>query len=134
MTEPQRRDRPFCDVCARNGDDVALIRALVPDSSAVHGDGGAPDGERQIIACGQEHLQQLLETYARRPFVDEELWTGKIRRAVAASSGRPLHSPELATLTGLTVDQVARALVWHNSRLRRRPLRSAFDSDTGGDQ
>jgi hypothetical protein len=118
-------------VCARNGDDVALIGALVPDSSSVAADNRTPDGERQVVACSHDHLRSLLETYARRPFVDEELWTGKIRRAVAAGGGRPLHSPDLATLTGLSVEQVARALVWHNSRLRRRPLRSAPDRDTG---
>ncbi|MGG8710478.1 hypothetical protein ACQ88U_37790 [Streptomyces lividans] len=36
------------------------------------------DGLRLVTACSQEHLDVLRQRYARRPFIEEELWIGKI--------------------------------------------------------
>lgn len=73
------------------------------------------DGRRPVMACGSEHLHELHDAYAARPFVDEELWAGQIRREICARNGAPLHAKDLALLLGLTVEQVERTLAWHNA-------------------
>ncbi len=91
--------------------------AVVRDSSAIHIDTPAFDGRRFVTACSSGHLLELQEQYRQRPFVDEELWVGKLARAM---DGCPdgLNPRTLAEATGLTAQQVEAAITWQNERFR----------------
>ncbi|MFB8177618.1 hypothetical protein ACFC8N_16435 [Streptomyces sp. NPDC055966] len=92
----------LCDLCGEEISDDTEVSALVPDSSAIHGHAPKLDGKRRLTACSSEHMAALVEA---RPFVDTELWSGKIGRAIEAHRGRT--SPEeLAEETGLTHAQI----------------------------
>lgn len=104
-----------CDVCQQAIEDGRQVRAAVPDSSAVYVYDLGNDGQRFVTACSQEHLAVLRERYARRPFVAEELWVGKIAR-VLDEHADGLRIDRLAEAAGLTVRQVEKALQWQNQR------------------
>ncbi|MFI7389306.1 hypothetical protein [Streptomyces tendae] len=91
------------------------MRYAVPDSSAVSVHDLAHDGLRLVTACSQEHLDVLRQRYARRPFIEEELWIGKIARLLDKyPDGHRID--RLAEAAGLTVGQVEQALQWLNRR------------------
>ncbi|MGW5666262.1 hypothetical protein ACWEWG_40710 [Streptomyces sp. NPDC003758] len=86
-TEPE-----ICDLCgAVIPADSIDWSALVPDSSAIHTVESNFDGRRMLVACSQEHLEELIEQYKHRPFVDVELWAGKIARVLRRQRPRPDH-------------------------------------------
>ncbi|MGI5292780.1 hypothetical protein ACQEVF_57045 [Nonomuraea polychroma] len=91
--------------------DGTEIYGLAPDSSMVHAGNPAYDGQRFLTACSREHLAALREQYQSRPFIEEELWAGKIGRALEFLPHRP-SIQELAQATGLNVQQIGRALAW----------------------
>ncbi|MFD7610718.1 hypothetical protein [Streptomyces sp. NPDC059828] len=63
------------------------------------------------MACSPEHLAELVKTAGARPFLEAELWAGKIDRVLAAHpQGLSLYA--LALKTGLTQDQIAQAALW----------------------
>jgi hypothetical protein len=96
-------------------DDDSQVFAVVHDSSFVSAVDPALDGSRLVCACSAEHLTELELSYADRPFVEPELWAAKIRRAVRATQHRldPLADRHwVATMTGLTTDQIGAAIDW----------------------
>ncbi|MFI5615793.1 hypothetical protein [Amycolatopsis sp. NPDC051903] len=97
--------------------DTAL-HALVPDSSAIHAHDANFDGVRMVSGCTDEHLQQLVKQYRKRPFVDAELWAGKVQRAVLANTTRRIDDDALVEMTGLAVEQIHAGIDWHNDRTR----------------
>ncbi|MFE3187125.1 hypothetical protein ACFXKR_40765 [Streptomyces violascens] len=72
----------LCDRCGAVIDDDSELYAVVRDSSVVHARDPKLDGGRMIVACSREHLRDLREQYRKLPFVDAELWSGKIYRAM----------------------------------------------------
>lgn len=46
------------------------------------------DGKRMVVGCTEEHLAELVEQYKHRPFVEPQLWAGKIARALQKTSLR----------------------------------------------
>jgi hypothetical protein len=113
MTADQDPDRLFpdtCDVCgARLGPAEGTI-ALVRDSSAVRSHAGGVDGQRLVLACTAEHGEVLRARYLQRPFAEEELWAGRIRRALGSAPG--LGPVELAARTGLSPEQIEQGQAW----------------------
>ncbi|CAL9317706.1 hypothetical protein SUDANB66_05727 [Streptomyces sp. SudanB66_2053] len=108
----------LCDLCARTFPPQEAVCGHVADSSAVHPDDPLHDGLRRVTACCEAHLEQIRAAYRQRPFVQEELWAGKIGRVL--TSGRPVLSlTELACRTGLDEPDIRRAIAWHNERRRR---------------
>jgi hypothetical protein len=57
----------------------------------------------------------LRERYRLRPFVEDELWAGKIRRARRRHPAG-LTGEEMAGATGLDARQILRALAWQAAR------------------
>jgi hypothetical protein len=116
-----------CEVCRAPVDDIAALSALLPDCAAVHPHDPRLDGRSLVTVCGWHHLELLRARYAARPFIDEELWAGQLARALRSDrlrgqrrrrrNGRDPLDQELAKLTGLTVDQVHRALAWRRARI-----------------
>jgi hypothetical protein len=99
---PEKGAPELCDLCGAVVGDETELYALVPDSSAIHAHDPKFDGKR-LVACTDEHLRQLVEQYHRRPFIDAELWAGKIYRAVEGNrSRRRIDDDALVELTGLT--------------------------------
>ncbi|MFF7656772.1 hypothetical protein ACFZCY_44460 [Streptomyces sp. NPDC007983] len=85
--------------------DQSEIYAVVRDSSVIHSHNPRLDGKRWLTAGSREHMAELVEQYEQRPFVDAELWAGKIGRAIEDHGGK--ISPEvLAEDTGLAQDQI----------------------------
>src|SRR3954454_14839941 len=85
-----------CDACHTVIDDGSELYALVPDSSVTHPHDPAQDGTRVIAACSRPHLQTLRQRCVQRPFIDEELWAGKIRRFLHHHPGHTFTLEELA--------------------------------------
>ncbi|MGW5903857.1 hypothetical protein ACWFQ6_19155 [Streptomyces althioticus] len=117
-----RRSAPaapeLCDLCGRTFPADEAVCGHVADSSAVLPDDPLHDGLRRVTACCETHLETVRAAYRERPFVQEELWAGKIGRVLA--SGRPvLTMTELACRTGLDEPDIRRAIAWHNERRRR---------------
>jgi len=115
---PEQDEPELCDFCGTVITDQTELHTLVPDSSAVHASAPNFDGQRLLTSCTDDHMQRLVERYGARPFVDEELWAGKILRAVAGNPGKYIDDPFLAKETGLTVAQIHAAITWHNERAR----------------
>ncbi|MCO1575164.1 hypothetical protein M8C13_05245 [Crossiella sp. SN42] len=106
-------DWELCDVCARILDPLAEARfAVVPDSSAVRMVSVCADGWRLVVACGEQHLRELIAAYQARPWIPAELWAGRVERAwvTVPVTGR-MTVDVLAARTGLSQVQV-RAGVW----------------------
>ncbi|WP_354638800.1 hypothetical protein [Kitasatospora camelliae] len=117
--EPAEEELPeLCDQCGSLIDPGEELFALVPDSSALHAWDPDFDGKRVLTACSIDHLAELVDQYRRRPFVVEEQWAGKVCRALE-QHGEPLNIDALAHASGLSADQVDRAVDWHNERARR---------------
>ncbi|MFE1856395.1 hypothetical protein [Streptomyces sp. NPDC059489] len=106
--------------------------AFVPDSSAIYWHDPKMDGRRMVMTCSVEHLEQLVEEYRRRPFVDAELWAGKMARAMFWHSGE-VSEDELFAETGLSPEQIEQAVTWHNLEVERRGQLRRGD-DPAGDQ
>lgn len=109
----------ICDHCGAVVDDQTALYALVPDSSRVHPTNPRFDGKRLVVACGAEHLAELHADYDARPWIDEELWAGKIHRALEAA-GEGLKPDRLSAATDLTDEQLQRAVAWHNEQIAKR--------------
>ncbi|MGX5185744.1 hypothetical protein ACWKT5_23705 [Streptomyces avermitilis] len=103
----------LCDLCGAVVADATEWYSVVQDSSVVHSVDPRLDGRRMVVGCSREHLTQLIEQYKDRPFVDAELWAGKISRAIDTHGGR-ISSEELTAETGLTEAQVKLGVLWQN--------------------
>lgn len=123
---PQRddplRDDPdpseLCDACGTViTDETDGIFALVPDSSALHAIDPGLDGRRVLIACSLDHLAELVDEYRHRPYAVDELWAGKVCRALEENGGS-LSLPAIAAASRLSEAQVERGVDWHNARAR----------------
>ncbi|WP_199272891.1 hypothetical protein [Streptomyces broussonetiae] len=123
----------LCDLCGEAISGQAEVHALVPDSSVIHGHDPKLDGKRWLTACSREHLDALVDVYRQRPFVDAELWAGKIGRAIEAHRGR-ISPEELAKETGLTQEQIELGESWQSQdALRwRRPFEKADGPESSG--
>ncbi|MFB7668523.1 hypothetical protein ACFC1R_32145 [Kitasatospora sp. NPDC056138] len=115
--EPDPELPELCDECGTVLDDGEELYALVPDSSALHAFDPDFDGKRVLTACSLDHLAELVEQYRRRPYVAEEQWAGKVCRALE-HSGEALTLEALALASGLSKDQVGRAVKWQNESAR----------------
>ncbi|MGY5124258.1 hypothetical protein [Streptomyces nigrescens] len=104
------------------------VCSLVPDSSFLHPYDPDLDGLRRLAACGPEHLSKLQQQYRERPFVKEELWAGKIARALRNQPD--LDEEELADVTGLNFLQIERSLTWESECFLREPT-SPNDHEEG---
>ncbi|GAA2281413.1 hypothetical protein GCM10010145_60370 [Streptomyces ruber] len=123
MWKRRKRARPLplelCDLCAATFPADEAVREYVPDSSSAHATRDRYDGLRLLTACREEHLEELRETYRRRPFVEEELWAAKITRAL--TTGPPaLTLTQLGCRTGLHAPEIRRAIAWHNRHRQTR--------------
>ncbi|MFB7509759.1 hypothetical protein ACFC0P_41295, partial [Streptomyces broussonetiae] len=83
------------------------------DSPSNHAFNPNLDAKRLIVGCPREHLAELVEQDKQRPFVDAELWAGKIYRASEAHGGR-ISPEELAYETGLAEGQIRLGVLWQN--------------------
>ncbi|MBK6017593.1 hypothetical protein [Streptomyces sp. MBT53] len=108
--EPQPE---LCDQCGAMIDDGSELYAVVRDSSVIHAHDPKLDGGRMIVACSPEHLRDLQKQYRKRPFIDAELWAGKIYRAMDAHPDG-LSREELEEETGLTPAQIELGVLWQN--------------------
>ncbi|MET7802498.1 hypothetical protein [Streptomyces decoyicus] len=104
------------------------LSSLVPDSSFLHPYDLDFDGLRRLAACGPEHLRELEQQYHERPFVKEELWAGKVARALRNQPD--LDEEELADVTGLNFIQIERSLTWESECFFRGPT-SSNDHEKG---
>lgn len=85
MTGGQDADEASPGLCESYGTavtDGSELYGLVRDSSAVHAHDDRYDGERMVVACSEEYMTALVAQFRARPFVDVELWVGKIGRAM----------------------------------------------------
>ncbi|WP_431903318.1 hypothetical protein [Nonomuraea sp. bgisy101] len=121
-----KRDKPgkedvspaLCDWCGAVISAGAELYSMALDSSVIHASNPRFDGRRFLTACTHEHLAALDEHYRRRPFVDEELWAGKIAR-VMDSTTEPLTLADLVDATGLSREQVERSMAWLEAQIHR---------------
>ncbi|WP_147264775.1 hypothetical protein [Streptomyces sp. NBRC 110611] len=107
-----------CGLCGKLLSSSPQYFCLVSDSSAIHPHDPGQDGQRLVAACCAGHLSELQERYRRRPFTREELWAGKIARALRAQPR--LDEELLVTATGLNFIQVASSLSWEVEHFLRR--------------
>ncbi|UQA96296.1 hypothetical protein [Streptomyces halobius] len=121
-------DSGFCDLCGAPLSPTSQMFSLVPDSSVIHPDDPDQDGQRLLAACTPEHLGELRERHRQRPYVKEELWAGKIDRALRAHP-EGLDEEQLAEATGLNFIQIEHTLSWESERFLRRQA-SLGDVDT----
>ncbi|MFF9058901.1 hypothetical protein ACF09K_09395 [Streptomyces sp. NPDC014882] len=90
---------------------------ILPDSSAVGAHPSDMDGQRMATACSEACRRAIEERFLRRPFVPEELWAGKLKRALAASP-EGMKPPELLERSGLTEAQMGAGFRWLAGRCR----------------
>ncbi|PAZ12913.1 hypothetical protein CLM62_27695 [Streptomyces sp. SA15] len=83
-----------------------------------------------VVGCTQEHLKELVEQYKRRPFVDAELWAGKIGRAMQQHPDG-IDEEDLARETALSPEQIELGVLWHLEFLR---WREQFGQGDGADE
>ncbi|MER6067999.1 hypothetical protein ABT187_03880 [Streptomyces sp. NPDC001817] len=110
-----------CDGCGRmmelgslyEGD--APLLGTFPDSSACMSSAPANDGKRMVMVCSYTRMDEVAERFRQRPFVEEELWAGKIFRAVEAA-GRALDPREPERRTGLAPWQILAAATGPTAR------------------
>ncbi|MFB6437084.1 hypothetical protein ACFCVY_09905 [Streptomyces sp. NPDC056411] len=108
-------DPGLCDLCGGFIPSDLQIFSLVPDSSVIHPDDPGQDGQRLLAACSPEHLAELQQQYRQRPYVNEELWSGKIARALRAHP-EGLDEEQLVHATGLNFIQIEHTLSWESER------------------
>lgn len=114
-TEPEaaRRTRELrCGYCGELVPRDRHQRALIRDSSVVHPDDPGRDGQRQVIACGSEHLQWLIDQ-ARGAWVVEQLWFRQLCRASVGSRMTDASLWRVSEAARLSSDQLHRALEWN---------------------
>ncbi|MEW1753110.1 hypothetical protein [Streptomyces angustmyceticus] len=117
-SEPPTPPQPgLCDLCGLPLP-TTQVSALVRDSSAVHPYNPDHDGMRRLTACGPGHLDELRQRYQERRYTKEELWAGKIARALRLQPD--LDEEELAEVTGLNFLQIERTLTWESERFLRQ--------------
>ncbi|GAA2815633.1 hypothetical protein GCM10010441_45330 [Kitasatospora paracochleata] len=119
----------LCDLCGAVIEDGGEVYFLVSDSSVVHRTDRKLDGKRMVVARGREHGRQLVEQCRARPFVELELWAGKIGRAL---DRRPegLRKAELAEATGLTPVEIELGARW--KAMSAVVWRAQFGTNGGG--
>jgi hypothetical protein len=110
----------LCDLCAAVIRDGSELYSVVGDSSAVDPDRRVPDGQRRLTACGPAHLRELVDRYRGRPFDEEELWAYMVMRD-QRRLGPDTELEDLADTTGLSLQQVMRAIRWQATWLRWVP-------------
>ncbi|MFC4054122.1 hypothetical protein ACFOY4_30895 [Actinomadura syzygii] len=102
-----------CDQCGVLITDGTERHGSVPDSSAIHPTQPAWDGRRMVVACSLDHLRRL---HAQaRPFIDAELWAGKLLRALKEARRADqieVSVAELLDAAGLTPQQMLTAVRW----------------------
>ncbi|WP_411130355.1 hypothetical protein [Streptomyces sp. x-19] len=108
-------DSGLCDLCGRTIPPSMRIFSLAPDSSVIHPDDPHQDGQRLLVACSAEHLGELQQQYRQRPYLKEELWAGKITRALRAHP-EGLDEAGLVQATGLNIIQIEHTLSWESER------------------
>ncbi|MFJ9850381.1 hypothetical protein [Streptomyces sp. NPDC101150] len=109
----------LCDLCGEPIPPQSQLFSLVPDSSVTHPSDPGQDGQRLLAACSSEHLAELQQQYRQRPYVNEELWAGKIARALRAHP-EGLDEDQLAQATGLNFVQIEHTLSWESECFLRR--------------
>ncbi|AWN30571.1 hypothetical protein YWIDRAFT_05155 [Streptomyces sp. SceaMP-e96] len=120
----------LCDLCGLPIPASTQLYSLVPDSSFLHPYDSDRDGLRRLAACGSEHLSELQQQYRTRPFVKEELWAGKVARALRTQPD--LDEDELADVTGLNYIQIEHSLTWESERfLRERTSPNEHEGPAG---
>lgn len=107
----------MCGLCGASVVDGTGVHAIVPDSSAIHVHDPALDGNRSLTACSTAHLGELQQHYHARPFVNAELWAGKIARALRRHP-EGLSRERLVAETGLNLLQIDAAAKWTNHHPR----------------
>ncbi|MFD3533048.1 hypothetical protein [Streptomyces sp. NPDC058664] len=113
-----------CDLCGTFSTPGSEIHALVADSSAVYGQDPLLDGRRILTACSLKHLAELRHHHRQRPFVDVELWAGKVALALKRHP-EGLSTQQLAK-TGLAASQVEHGITWrHENHPAPPPVESA---------
>jgi hypothetical protein len=108
--EAPTTDHTTCGWCRRRIARHQEQFAVLWDSSAIHPTEAGMDGRRLVAACGAEHVAMLRAT--ARPWIDEELWAGRLARAERGRHGRPEPRHALARRAGITIEQMQRALAW----------------------
>ncbi|MFI6599445.1 hypothetical protein ACIBHX_24600 [Nonomuraea sp. NPDC050536] len=107
--------------------------SLTPDSSLILTSDPRLGGRRLPSACSKEHLAELHDHYRRRPFVQEELWAGRIARAVQNAT-EELTAKDLIDATGLNLEQIERCRAWLEAQLYRHTLVPRFPRATPAPQ
>lgn len=102
----------LCDLCGTVITTGEEVRDTVPDSSSVDLRRPDLDGQRPVVACGGDHLELLRREYESRPFDHEELWAHIVDRAERRAARWCLTIDDLAESTGLSLDQLLRAIRW----------------------
>ncbi|MFE4309188.1 hypothetical protein ACFRR6_24425 [Streptomyces sp. NPDC056891] len=120
----------LCDQCGAVIDDGSELYAVVRDSAVVHAHDPKLDGRRMIVACSREHQRDLEEQYRRRPFIDAELWAGKIYRAMDEHPDG-MSEEKLVEETGLTPAQIELGVLWQNLGALRWHQRSGQGGEAG---
>jgi hypothetical protein len=103
----------LCDVCAAVVTDGTELHAMLADSSAVDPRRPVLDGWRRVVACGPDHLAELVDHYRGRPFDDDELCAYVVARAGRRAPWE-LDLAGVAESSGLTLDQVRRGVRWQS--------------------
>ncbi|MEU6184189.1 hypothetical protein [Streptomyces coeruleorubidus] len=111
--EDEAAEPELCDWCGAVIEDGSELYAIVWDSSVVHAHDPRYDGARMVVGCAREHLQLVQEQYRQRPFVDAELWAGKIER-VLDKHPEGISQEELCRLTGLNPAQIELGVLWQD--------------------
>ncbi|MFJ7154305.1 hypothetical protein ACIQUQ_05150 [Streptomyces sp. NPDC101118] len=108
----------ICDLCRESTRAGTAVSGRAPDSSFAHPSDPEQDGARPLLACTEAHLVELQRHYGARPYVDEELWSVKIDRAMRRHP-EGLSIDDLCRMTGLSMAQVESAAAWRLHHLRR---------------
>jgi hypothetical protein len=116
-----RAGSAICEHCLVAFPTADMRVALVPDSSFVHPDDPSLDGCRLVRACGQEHLNELIE-HARATWAVEQLWFGRLVRESGRAQSRGASVVQLARLASLSPERLRQALAWNANQ--DQPLRT----------
>jgi len=103
-----------CAHCGLRSPPGSAQGALLPDATVIDPQDRGRDGRRYVTACGNEHLQVLIDR-ARRDWVAEQLWFGLLCRASTPAAMRGAPVSALGRRAGLSPEQLRRAVDW-NSR------------------